>query len=101
MGNRPLTRAQAAALSTDFERLWLDAPVGLVSLADVRGCIDSMSDESRAHSSFYAVQHHLRLDFAILASALSHAVFGVGIEPMDEKEELQVSLQPSVVKDKA
>jgi hypothetical protein len=60
-----------------------------------------MSDESRAHSSFYAVQHHLRLDFAILASALSHAVFGVGIEPMDEKEELQVSLQPSVVKDKA
>jgi len=100
VGNRPLTRAQASLLSTDFERLWLQAPVGLVSLSDVRGCIDSLSDESRAHASFYAVQHHWRLDLAILSGALSQAIFGIGIEPMDEKEDLPVSLQP-VVKDKA
>jgi len=101
VGNRPLTKAQAAMLSTDFERLWLNAPVGLVSLADARGCMDSLGDESRAHASFYSVQHSWRLDLAILCSALSHAIFGIGVEPIEEKEELPVSLQPSVVKDKA
>ena len=99
VGNRPLTKNEATILSTDFERLWLNAPIGLVSLSDVRGCLDSFSDESRAHASFYAVQHHWRLDLAILSSALSQAIFGVGIEPIEEKEPLPVSLQPSVVKD--
>jgi len=101
VGNRPLTKAQAALLSNDFERLWLNTSVGLVSLADVRGCIDSLNDESRAHASFYAVQHHWTFDLSILASALFDAVFGAGMEPVDEKEELPVSLQPSVVKEKA
>jgi hypothetical protein len=98
VGNRPLTRAQAAMLSTDFERLWLSSPIGLVSLADARGCIDSISDEARAHASFYAVQHHWRLDFSILANSVSRGI--LGIEPAEEKEELSVSLQPSVVKEK-
>ncbi|HMC27643.1 MAG TPA: sugar transferase [Verrucomicrobiae bacterium] len=101
VGNRPLTKAQAALLSNDFERLWLNTSVGLVSLADVRGAMDSLNDESRAHASFYAVQHHWKLDLSILASALFEAVFGAGIEPLEEKEELPVSLQPSVVKEKA
>jgi hypothetical protein len=97
VGNRPLTRAQAAMLSNDFERLWLGSPIGLVSLADARGCIDSLTDEARAHASFYAVQHHWRLDFSILSSAALQGIFG--IEPAEEKEELPVSLQPSVVKE--
>ena len=63
--------------------------------------MDSLNDESRAHASFYAVQHHWKLDLSILASALFEAVFGAGIEPLEEKEELPVSLQPSVVKEKA
>jgi len=99
VGNRPLTSAQADVLSNDFERLWLNAPIGLVSLADVRGCLDSLSDESRAHASFYAVQNNWRLDLSILSAALADAVFGIELEPEDEK--LPVSLQPSVVKEKA
>ena len=97
MGNRPLTYSQATQLTNDFERLWLAAPIGLFSLADAHGCADSLSDESRAHASFYAVQHHWRLDTSILAQSLAQAVFG--IEPVEEKAEVPV-LEPSVIKEK-
>jgi hypothetical protein len=92
IGNRPLTKAQAALLSHDFERLWLETPIGLFSLGDARGCVDSLSDESRVHASFYAVQRQWRLDLSIFARALSHGLFGM--EPLEEKSELPMSLQP-------
>lgn len=66
VGNRPLTRAQAAHLETEFEQLWLAAPVGFVSLADTFGCAERLDDEARAHSSFYAVRAAARLDRAVL-----------------------------------
>jgi hypothetical protein len=69
VGNRPISASKAARLHNDFERLWLHAPVGLISLADVRGWVDSFSDEARAHSAFYAVQRDWRLDLHILARA--------------------------------
>jgi len=69
VGNRPISASKAARLHNDFERLWLQAPVGLVSLADVRGWVDSFSDEARAHSSFYAVRRDWRLDFQIMCRA--------------------------------
>jgi hypothetical protein len=39
------------------------------------------------------------MDLSILANTLAQAVFG--IEPAEEKEELPVSLEPSVIKEKA
>ena len=66
VGNRPLDRGQAAQLETEFEQLWLAAPVGLLSLADAHGCGDRFDDESRAHSGFYAVRGDGRMDRAIL-----------------------------------
>jgi hypothetical protein len=66
VGNRPLTRAQAAQLETEFEQLWLAAPVGLFSLADTLSGAEDFSDEARAHSSFYAVRASGRLDCEIL-----------------------------------
>ncbi|MEI7535022.1 MAG: hypothetical protein WCK57_11695, partial [Verrucomicrobiae bacterium] len=66
VGNRPLTREQAAQLETEFEQLWLAAPVGLFSLADTFRGADDFSDEARAHSSFYAVRASGRLDGEIL-----------------------------------
>jgi hypothetical protein len=99
VGNRPLTKEQASDLSNDFERLWLSAPIGLVSLAEACGCVDLLSDEARAHASFYAVQHHWRMDLSIMAQALGQALFGV--EPLEEKEEAPATLQPSVVKEEA
>lgn len=69
VGNRPISASKASRLHNDFERLWLHAPTGLVSLADVRGWMDSFSDEARAHSCFYAVQRNWRLDMQILGRA--------------------------------
>ena len=66
VGNRPLSREQAAGLETEFEQLWLAAPVGLVSLADAHGCGDRFDDDARAHSSFYAVHTGGRLDRSLL-----------------------------------
>jgi hypothetical protein len=66
VGNRPLTRAQAAQLETEFEQLWLAAPVGFASLADTFGCAERFDDDARAHSSFYAVSADARLDRAVL-----------------------------------
>lgn len=74
VGNRPLPPAEAASLRHDFERLWLAAPTGLVSLADAEGCPDPFGDEARAHASFYAVRRDWWLDLSILARVLKAAV---------------------------
>jgi hypothetical protein len=66
VGNRPITREQAAELTTEFDQLWLAAPVGLLSLADAEGCREVFSDEARAHASFYAAQLSPKLDLQIL-----------------------------------
>ncbi|MBL9138744.1 MAG: sugar transferase [Verrucomicrobiales bacterium] len=70
VGNRPLSPEQAADLYTDFERLWLSVPPGIVSLADAEQCPDPVGDEARAHASFYAVQRNLSQDLHILGKAL-------------------------------
>lgn len=70
IGNRPLRPTEAQTLANDFERLWLAAPVGLVSLADAHGCIDTLSDDTIAHSSYYAVNASLRLNTFILFRTL-------------------------------
>jgi len=67
VGNRPLSPAAVAKLTNDFERLWLAAPIGLISLAHAEGIADAFSDEARACASFYAVQANWRLDMSILA----------------------------------
>jgi hypothetical protein len=70
VGNRPLSPTEAVTLTNDFERLWLSAPIGLISLADAEGCLEAFSDEAQAHASFYAVQANWRLDLAILKRVL-------------------------------
>lgn len=66
VGNRPLAREQAAQLETEFEQLWLAAPVGLISLADTFDAGDRFDDESRAHASFYAVHADGKMNRNIL-----------------------------------
>lgn len=70
VGNRPLSPGEVEELSNDFERLWLAAPIGLISLADAEGTAGAFSDETRACASFYAVQANWRLDMSILARAV-------------------------------
>lgn len=70
IGNRPLSPVQTARFSNDFERLWLTAPIGLISLADVEGCTDCLKIETRAHASFYAAQVNWRQDWNIFARAI-------------------------------
>src|SRR5207248_8172738 len=77
IGNRPLSPADAGALRNDFERLWLAAPIGLISLADAVGCARAFGDEARAHASFYAVQANWRLDCSIFVRALLGSLFGI------------------------
>jgi hypothetical protein len=77
VGNRPLSPRQAASLVSEFERLWLTAPLGLISLADVEGCTDFFSDETRAHASYYAARTGWRLNWMIFARALFLSAFGV------------------------
>jgi len=66
VGNRPLSAKSAAQLTTDFEKLWLNAPIGLVSLADVEGAFDHFDEQARAHAAFYATRADWRLDLSIL-----------------------------------
>jgi hypothetical protein len=73
VGNRPLRPTQALMLGNDFERLWLAAPVGIVSLADAHGCMDEFNEETCAHASFYAVNANARLDWFVLSRALVRA----------------------------
>lgn len=73
IGNRPLRPAQAFALVNEFERLWLAAPVGLISLADAHGCPDGWSDEACAHACFYAANANRKLDWFIVSRGLLRA----------------------------
>lgn len=66
VGNRPLSPTQASHLESDFDRLWLAVAPGLVSLADAEGASDPNAEETRAHASYYAVQHNWRSDLTIL-----------------------------------
>jgi hypothetical protein len=70
IGNRPLTHIESGKLSNEFERLWLAAPIGLISQGDAEGCANLYSDEARAHASFYATQANWILDFKIFFRAL-------------------------------
>ena len=70
VGNRPLTAEQAAELHTEFEQLWLAAPIGLVALADTFSPADEFDDDARVHSSFYAVHADNRMRTRILRSLL-------------------------------
>jgi len=99
VGNRPLNPSQAARLSSDFERLWLAAPIGLISLADAEGCDEIFSDAARAHASFYAAGANWRLDLAILARALFAAVFGV--RPWQGTEAVRASFRDSILEQDA
>jgi hypothetical protein len=84
VGNRPLSPAETAGLASDFERLWLAAPIGLASLADAEACADAFGDEARAHASYYAVQAHWRFDLSILARVLFGRVLGASGERTKE-----------------
>lgn len=75
VGNRPLRPTQAQLLTNDFERLWLAAPVGIVSLADAHGCKDELNEETCAHASYYAVNANRRLDWFVLSRAFLRAAF--------------------------
>jgi hypothetical protein len=77
VGNRPLNPRQAENLANDYERLWLAAPIGLVSLADTEGCSKSLSDEARAHASYYAARANWRLNMGILLRMLFLLALGV------------------------
>jgi mannose-1-phosphate guanylyltransferase / phosphomannomutase len=68
VGNRPLSPTEVADLSNDFERLWLAAPIGLLSLGQAEGAVDAL--EKRACASLYALQANWRLDLSIIARAL-------------------------------
>lgn len=70
VGNRPLGPAEVAQLESEFDRLWLAAPTGLISLADVEGAGGRFTDDARACASFYAVRANWRLDLSILARAI-------------------------------
>ena len=70
VGNRPLGPVEVAQLESEFDRLWLAAPIGLISLADAEGVAGAFTDEARACASFYAVRADWRLDLSILARAL-------------------------------
>jgi hypothetical protein len=67
VGNRPLDPVQALELNTEFDRLWLAAPIGLISLADAEACADMLGDEARAHATYYAARARWQLDLSILA----------------------------------
>ena len=63
LGWQPAAHSRAGGkFATEFQQLWLAAPIGLFSLADTFGDPEVFSDEARAHSSFYAVRAAGRMD---------------------------------------
>ena len=76
IGNRPLAPEEAAQLQGEFDQLWLTAPTGLFSLADALGDPENLSDETRAHASFYSVDPGRHKDLKIFWQVICHALRG-------------------------
>ncbi len=76
VGNRPLSPEQAGQLEGEFDQLWLTVPIGLFSLADAMGDPEDLSDETRAHASFYAVDPGRHKDLKIFWRVICHAFRG-------------------------
>ena len=74
IGNRPLAPEQAAKLTEEFDQLWLAVPTGLFSLADALGDKEGLSDATRAHASFYAVDPGRHKDLKIFWSVIWNAI---------------------------
>ncbi|MFN0078815.1 MAG: sugar transferase [Prosthecobacter sp.] len=70
VGNRPLCPVRATLLKDEFERLWLHAPAGVFTLADVMHDDIDDSESAFAHSASYAMKPSLRLDLRILLHCL-------------------------------
>jgi hypothetical protein len=70
VGNRPLNPGDAALLSTEFDRLWLSAPIGLFSLSYAEGRGELSTHDLRAQASYYALKSGWRLDLSILSRIL-------------------------------
>lgn len=99
VGNRPLRPTQALELANDFERLWLTAPVGLVSLADANGCTDGkLSDDICAHASYYAVNASPRLNWYVLTRAMIRAAAAIPIRRRSRRGGVGVPLPQLVPK---
>jgi Bacterial sugar transferase len=94
VGNRPLHPGQAAQLTSEFDKLWLQAPIGLLSLADTQGCGDSISEEGRAHATFYAAQAGKSLDRAIVLRALRCVLSArLGQAPRRQSDQFMVPIE--------
>jgi hypothetical protein len=76
IGNRPLAPDEAVQLQGEFDQLWLNAPTGLFSLADAMGDPEDLSDETRAHASFYAVDPGRHKDLKIFWRVICNAFHG-------------------------
>ena len=99
VGNRPLSPREAAGLANDFERLWLSAPIGLVSLADAEACTEWLGDEAHAHASYYAAQANWRLDLSIMARVLFARALGAASERSTDS--YPVSFNRALVKEQS
>lgn len=75
-GNRPISPNEIANLENEFEELWLEAPTGLFTLADVEGCTDRFSDDAKAHASFFAVRADGTLRRRIVMNLIKRALLG-------------------------
>ena len=53
-GNPPLDPDEAAALTTEFDRLWLHVAPGLFTAPEAEGCSAPWDDEARAHAALFA-----------------------------------------------
>ncbi|MFN7138684.1 MAG: hypothetical protein ACK4UN_05050 [Limisphaerales bacterium] len=70
VGNRPISKTEAEQLSNEYEKLWLRAPVGLISQADAEACFERYCDESKVHASYYTAHETRLLNARILWKVL-------------------------------
>jgi len=97
IGNPPLDPSEAGMLTCDFEKLWLTAPVGLISLADAEGCLERLSEAAFAHAGYYATHASRRLNWAIFARAVLRRAQEAWSRPAPRKIS-SPSIRPNVLK---
>lgn len=70
VGNPPLSPEEASSFSSDFDRLWFEAPPALFTVPEAEGCKAPWGDQARAHAALFAAKPSRQWKKRVLMSGI-------------------------------
>ncbi|WP_018970511.1 STAS domain-containing protein [Rubritalea marina] len=70
IGNPPLSPEESGSFTSEFDRLWFEAPPALFTAPEAEGCRSPWGDQARAHAALFAAKPSRKWKKRILMSGI-------------------------------